>query len=115
MVGGSLVFTVLLAFTDFVADALEAERNLGNQDYIGAAGDSAMGGDPTSVAAHHLAHQHAFVAGGSAAQPVERISRERDRGIEAESDVGAGDIVVDGLGDAYDGYAAVLKLLGNGE
>jgi hypothetical protein len=52
--------------------------------------------------AHHLDQQHPLVGLRSGVQPVDHLGRDADRGVEAEGQVGAVDVVVDGLGDADD-------------
>ncbi len=48
-------------------------------------------------------------------QPVERLGRDVERGHEAEGQLGAGEIVVDGLRHADDGHAARVELLRDAE
>ena len=53
--------------------------------------------DPARVAAHHLDDHHAVVALGGRVQAVDRVGRDLHRGVEAEREVGAGEVVVDRL------------------
>ena len=46
---------------DQVAAALDVDRQLRDQDRVGAAGDAGVHGDPARVAAHDLDHHHAVV------------------------------------------------------
>ena len=64
-----------------------------------------MQGDPAGVAAHHLDDDDAVVRLGGRVQPVDRLGGDRDRRVEAEGVVGAGEVVVDRLRDADDGEA----------
>ena len=63
--------------------------------------------DPAGVAAHHLDDHDAVVRLGGRVQPVDRLGADRDRGVEAEGVVGAGEVVVDRLRDADDRRAEV--------
>ena len=56
--------------------------------------------DPARVPAHHLDHQRAVVAVAGGVQPVDRLHRDADRGVEAEGVVGGVEVVVDRLRDA---------------
>ena len=66
--------------------------------------------DPAGVAAHHLDHEHAVVRLGRGVQPVDRLHRDVDRGVEAEGEVGGVEVVVDRLGDADHVDAEVVQL-----
>ncbi len=57
-------------------------------------------GDPAGVAAHHLDDEDPVVGLGGGVQPVDRLGRDVHRRVEAEGEVGAGEVVVDGLGYA---------------
>ena len=54
-------------------------------------------GDPAGVAAHHLDDDHAVVRLGRRVQAVDRVGGDLHRGLEAEREVGAGEVVVDRL------------------
>ena len=86
-------------------DLLDGQRMLGDQDHVGAARDPAHDRDPAGVAAHHLDDHHAVVRLGGRVQPVDRLGRDRDRGVEAEGVVRSGEVVVDRLRHADDGEA----------
>ena len=81
---------------------LDRDRLLGDQDHVGAAGDPAHDRDPAGVAAHHLDDHHAVVRLRGRVQPVDRLGRDRDGGVEAERVVGGREVVVDRLRDADD-------------
>ena len=83
---------------DVRADRVDVEGLLGDQDDVGAAGEPGVQGDPAGVPAHHLDDQDAVVGLGGGVQPVDRLHRDVDRGVEAEGVVGGGEVVVDGLG-----------------
>ncbi len=90
------------AAADQLADPLEVERQLGDQDHVGAAGEPGVEGDPAGVAAHHLDDQHPVVAVGGRVEAVDRLHRDVDRGVEAEGVVGGAEVVVDRLRHADD-------------
>ena len=92
------------------ADVLDVEGLLGDQHHAGAAGDAGVQRDPAGVAAHHLDDQHAVVRLGGRVQAVDRLGGDVDRGVEAEREVGAGQVVVDRLGHADDVDAEVGEL-----
>ncbi len=71
--------------------------------------------DPAGVPAHHLDDEDAVVGLGGGVQPVDGLGRDVDRGVEAEGEVGAGEVVVDRLGDADDVHAEVGELGGDAE
>ena len=78
------------------------ERLLRDQDDVGAAGQAGVQRDPAGVPAHHLDDQRAVVRLGGGVQPVDRLHRDVDRGVEAERVVGGVEVVVDRLGHADD-------------
>ena len=88
----------------------DVERDLGNQDRVGAAGDAGVQRDPAGVAAHHFDDHDALVRFGRRVQPIDGVGREGDRGVEAETVGGADDVVVDGLRHADDRDAALAEL-----
>src|SRR5579862_2680801 len=88
-------FAAAMAVLDAVADVVEAERNLGDDDGFGAAAERNRERDKARVAAHHLNTEDAFVRKGRIADAVDRLERGVDRGVEADRVVGAGDVVVD--------------------
>ena len=59
--------------------------------------------DPAGVPAHHLHQHHPLVGFGGAVQPVDGIGGHHQRGVVAESHVGAVDVVVDRLRHADHG------------
>ncbi len=85
---------------DLCLDRVEAVADLRNQDHVGAAGDPGGERDMAGIAAHHLEHHDAAVAGRGRLQPIERLGRDRDRGVEADRHLGQAEIVVDRLGNA---------------
>jgi hypothetical protein len=92
----------LEARRDQVADLLDVERHLGDQDDVRAAGHPGVQRDPARVPPHHLDDQRAVVRLGGGVQAVDRLAGDVDRGVEAEGEVGAGQVVVDRLRYADD-------------
>ena len=89
--------------------------HLGDQDDVGAAGHAGVQRDPAGVPAHHLDDQRAVVRLGGRVQPVDRLHRDVDRGVEAERVVGGVEVVVDRLGYADDVHAVLVQLGGDAE
>ena len=77
-----------VAARDALADLVDVERALGDEDDIGAARDPRVRGDPARVAAHDLDDDHAVVRLGRRVQAVDRVGRDLHRGVEAEREVG---------------------------
>ena len=98
---------------DLGADLLDIEGDLGNEDDVGAAGQSAVERDPAGVAAHQLDHHDPVVALRGGVQPVDRLGGGADGGIEPEGALGAAHVVVDGLGNADDREALLPQLVGD--
>ena len=88
------------------AHAIEVGFFFGDQEVVGGCRDSGEAGDPTGVSSHGLDHHHASMRFGSGSESIDGFHDDIDRGIETEGDIGAGEVVVDGLGDA-DGVDAV--------
>ena len=97
-----------VAAADELADALDVEGLLRDQDQVGAAGEPGMEGDPAGVAAHHLDDQDPVVAVGGRVEAVDRLHRDVDRGVEAEGVVGGAEVVVDRLRHADDLQAVLI-------
>ena len=51
----------LMTVADVVAHLFDVERDLGDEDDVGASRQTRPGGDPTGVTSHHLDHHHAVV------------------------------------------------------
>ena len=67
--------------------------------------------DPSRVAPHHLDDHDAMVRLSGRVQAIDRVGRECHGGVEAEAGGRADDIVVDCLGHADHGDAALTELL----
>src|ERR1700729_2313385 len=92
-----------------IADLLDVELLLRDQDDVGAAGHSRMQRDPARVPAHHLDDQRPVVAFRRGVQPVDGLHRDVHGGVEPEGVVGRAQVVVDGLGYAHDLDALVVQ------
>jgi hypothetical protein len=88
-------------------DRLELCRKLRDDDHVGAPGQAAHHRDPTGVATHHLDDHHPVVRGGRGMQAIECLDDDPDRGIEADAELGDGEVIVDRLGDADHRIAGV--------
>ena len=91
------------ALLDQPAHLFDVERLLGDQRHVRAGGQPGVQRDPAGVPAHHLDEHHPLMRLGGAVQPVDGLGRDLQRGVVAECDVGAVDVVVDGLGHPDDG------------
>ena len=74
------------------------EGELRQQDHVRAAGHARIQGEPTGLVAHDLHHHGAGMAGRGGVQAVDDLGADVHGGVEAEGDVGAVQVVVDGLG-----------------
>ena len=85
--------------------------DLGDETYLGAAGDGSMQGDPAGITAHHLEDERAVVALGRGDQLVDRLGGDLDSRLETEGEVGGQQVVVDGLGHADDVQTFLIQHL----
>src|SRR5437868_9973006 len=90
----------LLPLADFVANAFVIERNLRNQNRVGAARKSRIDGDPTGISPHDLENHYAAVALRRAVQAIDGIGRTSNGRIEAKRHHRRRQIVIDRLRDA---------------
>src|SRR5437763_15506829 len=81
------------------SNIIDVEWPLRNQDDVGTPGDAAVNSDPAGVTAHDLNDDHAIVGLGCGMHAINRLSGDGDRGIEAEAEVGAAQVIVNGLGN----------------
>src|SRR5580704_14240865 len=95
---------------NLLADFVNGEGDLGDQDDVGASGNSGFERDPACVPSHDFDHHDAMVRLSCGVDLVHGVSRGHERRIETESDLGGGKIVVDGLGHAYNVHALLEKL-----
>ena len=71
--------------------------------------------DPARVAAHDLDDEGTVMAFRGGVQPVDRLHRDVDRGVEAEGVVGRAEVVVDRLGHADHRQAPGVQCRGDPE
>ena len=79
---------------------LGIDLDLRDDHRLGPAGDAGHQRQVAAVAPHHLDQEGALVRGGRHLQPVDRLQRDVERGVDADRDLGAGEIVVDRRRDA---------------
>ena len=104
-----------MAAPDQPADLVDVERDLGDQDHVGAAGHPRVQRDPAGGAAHHLDDQDPVVALGGRVQPVDRLGGDVQRGVEPERHIGGAEIVVDRLRHADHVDAVAVEPVGDAE
>ena len=92
------------------AHAVQVIRLLGNEDQIRARRHPPEDGNPAGVPPHHLDDHDTLVALGGRVKPVDRRAHHAHSRVEAERVVCAAQIVVDRLGQADHGHAAVVQL-----
>jgi len=71
-------------------------------------GDGAVLGQEAGIAPHHLHEEDALVRVGRVANLVHALHDGIQRGVVADGQVGAGEVVVDGAGQAYAGHVVLL-------
>ena len=106
------VGTLLGAALHRTADAVDVVGHFGQQDDVCAAGDAGIEGQPAGLVAHDLDAHHAAVAACGGVDAVDDVGGDVHSGVEAEGDVGAVDVVVDGLGQADDVQALLREKVG---
>ena len=105
----------LVPVADPLADLVDVERPLRDEDDVGPAGHPRVDRDPPGVATHHLDDHHPVVALRGGVQPVDGIGRDLHRGVEPEGVVGRRQVVVDRLRHADDVRAVGPELRGDAE
>src|SRR5204862_7041276 len=88
------------AFADRPADLVDVELPFGHENAMRAAGHSRMRGDPAGVPAHNFDNHDALVRFGSGVETIDRFRYDLNSSVETERVVGAGQVVIDGLGNA---------------
>src|SRR5262249_31838377 len=91
------VAAAIMSHSDFCGYFIHVEGLLRNQDHVGTAGDAAVDSDPASIATHDFNHHDAVVGLGRSVYPIDGLGDDVDGGVEAESEVGAAEVVVDGF------------------
>ena len=107
------VASASMAQANSLGNFIDIEGTLGNQNHIGTAGNAAVNSDPTSIATHYFHHHDTVVSFRGGMHAVDGLSDNVDRGIESESVVGAGQVIVNGLGNAYYFHAFFMQFLSN--
>ena len=102
-----------MALADGVRNLIDVKWPLGNQDHVGAAGDAAVKGDPSRIAAHHFHHHHAVMSLCGGVDAIERLAHDIARSVESKSVIGATEVVVDRLGNSYHLGATFVEFLGH--
>ena len=101
----------LFALRNVAAHMPNRKRNLRDENYMRAAGDSGVKRDPAAIAAHHLDHHHAMMRFRSGVNLVDGVGYGVQGGIKAERDLGGGKIVVDRLRHADDLHSLLRKFV----
>ena len=94
-------FAVCIGGLHVVGDGLERHLVLGHDGQLGARRNGREQGQVAGVAAHDLDDERAMMRRCSVFEPVDIVSGRVEGGIEANGDLGIGQIVVDGGGDAH--------------
>ena len=84
----------------------------GIEDHVGAPGEPGAQRQPPDGMAHDLDHDDPVVGVGRRVEAIDGIGGDPHGGVEAKGDVGAGDVVVDGLGHGQDRDPDLLQLEG---
>ena len=84
------------------------DRNLGDEDVVGADGHTGEAGDPAGATAHSFDDDDAAVAFGCGSEAFDGFDDDVDGRVKAEREVGEFQVVVDRLGDADDGEVEVV-------
>lgn len=93
-------------------DGIKLVGNFGDEDDIGATGDSGTEAKPTGVVPHDFANDEAMVAGGGGMEAVDGLGGNGHGGVETEGDFGFGDIIIDGFGEREDVEAGLVEAVG---
>jgi hypothetical protein len=96
-----------------VTNSLDTEGDFGNEDDVGATGDSGVESDPASVAAHEFDEHDAVVAFGGGVETVDGLGGDDQCSVKTESDFGGVEIVINGFGDADDVDASTREIAGD--
>src|SRR5690242_17455549 len=107
---------MVVAVLDEAAGLFDVDGHLGHANDVRAAGDAGGDGDPAGVASHDLADENAVVRLRGGVQAIDSLGGDHYGGVEAKADIGAAEVVVNGLGnaDAVDAALAESKRDGLG-
>ena len=81
---------------------------LRDENIVSADGHACEAGDPAGVPTHRLDDHDAAVALGGRAKSIDGFGDHVDGGVEAEGEIGEGQIIVDGFGNADNGQLKVV-------
>lgn len=102
-------FFPIESLPDDLGEPVDVEGAFRHHDGVGTARHARVQGDPSGVAAHQFDDHDALMRLGGGLEPVQCLGRHRHRRVETEGDIGAGDVVVDGLGHADDRQAGLAE------
>src|ERR1700691_3440583 len=77
-----------VALANNLSHLIDVERNFWHKDHIGAAANTAVGGDPARVAPHDFDDDHAIMSLGGSVYAVDGVGRDVHGGVEAKGKVG---------------------------
>src|SRR5690625_1656398 len=107
------VTALALSCPDPLADHLDIEGVLGDEYHICAPSNPSISRDPSRMVTHHLYDYDPVVGLSGRMQPIDRIGRDPYSGIETESRICCGEIVIDRLRDTYE-FEPLLGEFGGG-
>ncbi len=99
--------------THRVANGFEFEGQFGDQDDVRASTNAGMKRNPAGVATHDLNEHDAMMTFRGGVKAVDGLSGDDQCGVEAKSDFGGVEMVVDGFGNADDVDALVEEIARN--
>jgi len=106
---------IAIAQAEELANAVEVRGEFGDDGDFGAGADGGHEGEITGVAAHDFDQEAAAVGAGGVFNFIDELHDGVGGGVEADADVGVGDVVVDGAGKADDADAEFVEFLGASE
>src|SRR5208337_386217 len=105
-----VVAGIALAVVDEkLGELFDVEPVFGDDAAIGRARHRGKHGGEASIAAEDFEDKEAFVGTGRSAQGVGHLNTAGDTSAEADAVVGAGDIVVHGLGDGDNAHVVLIE------
>jgi hypothetical protein len=96
---------------DYARDFSVIERDFGNQNNIGAPGNTALQRDPSGVTSHHFDDNDTPMTSRRSVQPIQGVHHHINRRIETERGSRRFEIVVDRLRYANAVDPGLLQLL----
>ena len=98
-----------------LSDFFKIEGLLRNQDHIGTTGNAAIQSNPAGIAPHDFHHHHTVMRFGCGVHTVNCVCRNVHSRIKAKSVISAAEVVMNGLGNAHNFGAHLVKLEGYGD